>query len=207
MANNFKARLPPGSVDEERDGSPAAAADVSLSGVGDAPTDNSRVCNQGKKPLPRRSAKRADEDRGSVSPTPSADRERFAESPEAADGELGLAGQPACGVPTNSGRERRDTFMLTPSYLQARQTKADAKLRELASTAAAKRKFDFFDDSNDAPASAAPTQPSDKESFFIADIQCLSGSRSQMQVLRWRQRQLIQTRERVRPCRESVCQL
>ncbi|KAH7945182.1 hypothetical protein HPB49_007389 [Dermacentor silvarum] len=152
LANNFKARLPPGSVDEERDGSPAAAD-----------------------PLPRRSAERADEDRGSVSPTPAADKERFAESPEAADGELGLAGQPACGVTTNSGRVRRDTLMLTPSDLQARQTKADTKLRELASTAATKRKFDFFDDSNDAPASAAPTQQSDKESFFIADIQCLSG--------------------------------
>ncbi|KAH7958418.1 hypothetical protein HPB49_001406 [Dermacentor silvarum] len=176
LANNFKARLPPGSVDEERDGSPAAAAaDVSLSGVWDAPTDNSRVCDEGKKPLPRRSAERADEDRGSVSPTPAADKERFAESPEAADGELGLAGQPACGVTTNSGRVRRDTLMLTPSDLQARQTKADTKLRELASTAATKRKFDFFDDSNDAPASAAPTQQSDEESFFIADIQCLSG--------------------------------
>ncbi|KAH7940641.1 hypothetical protein HPB49_002740 [Dermacentor silvarum] len=59
----------------------------------DAPTNNSRVCNQGKKPLARRPAEHADEGWGSVSTTPSTDRERFAESPETTDREL--ASRPA----------------------------------------------------------------------------------------------------------------
>ncbi|KAH7958979.1 hypothetical protein HPB49_007054 [Dermacentor silvarum] len=106
-ANNFKARLPPGSVDEERDGSPAAAADVSLSGVCDAPTDNSRVCNQGKKPL-RVDQRNVQMKIGAPCHPPHPPTERFAESPEAADGELGLAGLPACD-PMNFGAVLRSS--------------------------------------------------------------------------------------------------
>lgn len=165
QANNFKARLLARSVDDERDGSPAAAADASPSGppacdAPDAPIDDTSLATE-----------RAGEHRDSASPSSSADSEGFAEPPEAANGELGLAGLTASDASQGSGRVRRDTTLLTQSELRERQTKADSRLRDLASTAASKRKFDFL--KNDAPAGAAPAVPSEEASFIIADLGCM----------------------------------
>ncbi|KAH7955399.1 hypothetical protein HPB52_000821 [Rhipicephalus sanguineus] len=153
------------SVDDERDGSPAAAADASPSGppacdAPDAPTDDTSLATEC-----------AGEHRDSASPSSSADSEGFAEPPEAANGELGLAGLTASDASQGSGRVRRDTTLLTQSELRERQTKADSRLRDLASTAASKRKFDFL--KNDAPAGAAPAVPREEASFIIADLGCM----------------------------------
>lgn len=102
QANNFKARLLARSVDDERDGSPAAAADASPSGppacdAPDAPIDDTSLATE-----------RAGEHRDSASPSSSADSEGFAEPPEAANGELGLAGLTASDASQGSGRVYRE---------------------------------------------------------------------------------------------------
>ncbi|KAH7963459.1 hypothetical protein HPB52_021226 [Rhipicephalus sanguineus] len=170
QANNFKARLLARSVNEDRYGSPADAADASLtaspaSPACDAPERDASPAH----PSPERGDEHC-EHRDCATPISSADSEGIAEAPEAVDGELGLAGPPVTDASQSSGCVRRDTTLLTQSELQVRRTKADSRLQELASTAASKRKFEFL--KNDAPAGAAPTEPNEEASFLIADLGC-----------------------------------
>ncbi|KAL3198042.1 hypothetical protein MRX96_053830 [Rhipicephalus microplus] len=101
------------SVNEQRDGSPADAADASLtaSPACDAPKRDASPAH----PSPERADELCEHD---CATSISADSEGIAEAPERVDGELGLAGPPVTDASLSSGAVRRDTTLLTQSELQ-----------------------------------------------------------------------------------------
>ncbi|KAL3212493.1 hypothetical protein MRX96_007911 [Rhipicephalus microplus] len=181
QVNNFKAHLLMSSVNEERDRSPADAADAA-----DASLTASPACDVPKPDASpaHPSSKHADEHcahRHSTTAISSIDGEGIAEAPERADGELGLVGSLATDASQSSGRGHRDTILLTKLELQVRRTKTDSRLQELALTAASKRKLEFL--RNDAPAGAAPPEQSEEEaSFLIANLGCIG---QVLDAMRW----------------------
>ncbi|XP_077537466.1 uncharacterized protein LOC144149688 [Haemaphysalis longicornis] len=104
-----------------------------------------------------------------AAPPEKSDEERDTASPtEAADVDLGLTRLPALEVPTRSSCVRRDTTMLQPADLQARQDNAEAKLQKLASTPATKRKFGRLDKSDE------EAQPVDETAFVIVNLESVN---------------------------------
>lgn len=79
---------------------------------------------------------------------------------------IGLTAPPACESAGGSGRIRLDTKILQPAELQENARNAEAKLQELASTSATKRKQDRLAAAGDGAAADSP----DNVSFVVVSL-------------------------------------
>lgn len=79
---------------------------------------------------------------------------------------IGLTAPPACESAGGSGRVRLDTKILQPAELQENARNAEAKLQELASTSATKRKQDRLAAAGDGAAADSP----DNVSFVVVSL-------------------------------------